>query len=83
MLTSLTYFSAKMLYRLVNSRSLNTLYLANSSTVSLRTITGSASTVFFRFGKPRFSASLCQSSLYPSPLNSTFFDSFRMPDIRS
>ena len=62
MVTSLTYFSAKMLYRAVSSRSLNTRYLVNSSIVSLRMITGSESTVLRRFGSPRRSASLCQSS---------------------
>ena len=62
MVTSLTYFSLKIAYRLCSSRSVYTLYLLNRSTESLRTITGSESTVFRRFGSPRRSASLCHSS---------------------
>ena len=52
-----------MLNRLFSSPSLYTRYLVNRSTESFRRMTGSESTVFRTFGRPRFSASLCHSSV--------------------
>ena len=56
------YCSVNTSSRDSSSRLESTLYFLNAEIVCLLVIHGSASTVVFRFARPRFAASLCQAS---------------------